>query len=168
MTMKYITTAVLALGAGVALGLSEDQAAPRKHVLQPIPGRKNWYTTTGPVQFKVGEKLQSDVDLPKGMVELAESSDKQSSKARALEQAAADAANANATAKATADALAAEIDGLNKTKAELTADLEALDKAKAELVAEVEALAKSLTEAKAKADADAAAAGKANLAPTKP
>lgn len=66
--MKYTTIAVLSLQAGVALGLTEAQAAPRAHALTPVPDRKGWYTTTAQVQFKVGEVFMCDDLLPKNLV----------------------------------------------------------------------------------------------------
>lgn len=68
--MKYVTTAALCLPAGTVLGLSEPQAAPRKHALCALPARKGWYTTTGPVQFKVGEQIAYEGALPKPVAQL--------------------------------------------------------------------------------------------------
>lgn len=141
--MKYITTAVLALGAGVALGLTEAQAAPRKHVLAPIPGRKNWYTTSGPVQFKVGEIILCDDELPKGLADAADTAEKKAAKARAQDQAKEAAAAADADAQARRDELAADIAALTQQKADLVAVVEALAKAKAD----AEALAKTVAKA---------------------
>lgn len=101
--MKYITLAVLSLQAGALLGLTESQAAARQTVLAPVPGRKGWYTTTGPVQFKVGEELLHDGELPKHLADAVESPDAQQAKARAKAR-----AKADAKAKAEAEALARE------------------------------------------------------------
>jgi hypothetical protein len=68
--MKYVTLGALTLPAGTVLGLSESQAAPRKHVLRAVPARKGWYTATGEVQFKIGEEITCDGDLPKHLAQL--------------------------------------------------------------------------------------------------
>lgn len=99
--MKYITIAVLSLQAGMLLGLTEAQAASRKTVLAPAPSRKGWYTTTGPVQFKVGEEILCDSDIPKHLADAVESPEAKQAKARAK-------AKADAKAKAEADAAAAD------------------------------------------------------------
>lgn len=65
--MKYVATAVVSFGAGSALGLTKPQADARVASLQPIEGRKGWYTTSAPVQFKRGEEFQHDGDLPKAI-----------------------------------------------------------------------------------------------------
>lgn len=95
--MKYITLAVLSLQAGTCLGLTEAQAASRKTVLAPVPARKGWYTTTGPVQFKVGEEIMHDGDLPKHLAHAVETPDAQQAKAKT---------KAKEAAKATVDAAA--------------------------------------------------------------
>lgn len=57
--MKYVTTAVIGFPAGVRLGLTEAQAAARKHALKPAVG-KGWYETTQAIEFKVGEPILLD------------------------------------------------------------------------------------------------------------
>ena len=104
--MKYTTIAVLSLQAGMLLGLTEAQAASRKTALAPIPTRKGWYTTTGPVQFKVGEEILCDSDIPKHLADAVESPDVSQAKARAKAKAKAK-ADAEAVAAAEAAALAA-------------------------------------------------------------
>lgn len=118
--MKYTSLAVVSFGAGVALGLSPAQAASRAAFIAPVPGRKDWYTTTGPVQFKLGEIFLFVGDLPKAMAEAMESPD--SPKAKSATRVKADAA---AKAKAEAEALARE-------QALVTEAAEAEAKAKAE------------------------------------
>lgn len=54
--MKYVTTAVTDFPAGVRLGLSEAQAAARKHALKSAGG-KGWFETTQAIEFKVGETI---------------------------------------------------------------------------------------------------------------
>lgn len=80
--MKYTTIAVLSLAAGATLGLTEAQAAARKTVLTPIAGRKDFYTTTGPVQFKVGEEISYDGDLPKHLAKAVKPASKHGDKAK--------------------------------------------------------------------------------------
>ena len=80
---KYTTCAVLALGAGVALGLTEAQAKVRKHLLDPTPGRKGWYTTTGPIEFKRGEQIETDCPLPKSLVDAVEDPQRSQREAKA-------------------------------------------------------------------------------------
>lgn len=65
--MKYTAQSVVSFGAGSDLGLSKPQADARIASLHPVDGRKGWYTTTAPVQFKAGEEFQYDGDLPKGV-----------------------------------------------------------------------------------------------------
>jgi hypothetical protein len=69
--MRYTTTAIVNLPVGVVLGLSESQAAARRHALEP-KGRKGTYVTTQPVQFKVGESLDYEGDLPKSLAQVLE------------------------------------------------------------------------------------------------
>lgn len=113
--MKYTTTEVLQLPAGVALGLTDAQAAARKHVLQPVPARKGWYTATAQVQFKRGEQFLHDGDLPKHLangVETPEEEKSRKAKAKADADAAAKAkaeAEVAAAAQAKADAEAAAL-----------------------------------------------------------
>ncbi|MES2685484.1 MAG: hypothetical protein V4706_01615 [Pseudomonadota bacterium] len=165
--MKYITTAVLALGAGVALGLTEAQAAPRKHALSPIAGRKNWYVTTGPVQFKIGETILSDAELPKALADQAETADKKAAKARAQQQAEESAGAELAEVKALNVRLTADVEALTKLNADLVAELQAVATAKAE-AAEADAKAKADAEAQAKVKADAdVATSKASTVGTK-
>lgn len=118
---RYITIAVLALGAGVALGLSDAQAALRKHALEPIPRRKGWYTTTSPVQFKAGEQIDTDGDLPKGLAEIVQDPQQAQREAKAKPKAKAEAEAPAAEESAKAEALAdsqAQLDAQAATAAE--------------------------------------------------
>lgn len=63
--MKFRAVAVVTVGAGAVLGLSGDQAAARRHSLDPVPGRDGWYVSHRPVQFKVGEEFDYEGELPK-------------------------------------------------------------------------------------------------------
>jgi hypothetical protein len=80
--MKYVVLAVLSFGAGVALGLSDVQAAARTAFISPVSGRKGWYLTTGLVQFKCGEEVLFDGELPKAMAGLVDSGDKPKAEVR--------------------------------------------------------------------------------------
>lgn len=99
--MKYITLSVLSLQAGAVLGLTAAQAALRQHVLTPAPGRIGWYTTTGPVQFKRGEAVLFEGDLPKHLAEAVDSPETRQTKAKAKAKAQ-QVANAEAEAAETA------------------------------------------------------------------
>jgi hypothetical protein len=60
---KYEVTAVSARLSGGVLGLTKEQAAPRLHNLKALPGGK--YEIVRPVEFKRGEVIGYDGDLPK-------------------------------------------------------------------------------------------------------
>lgn len=82
--MRYTAIAIVTLPAGAVLGLSESQAATRKHALEPGK-KKGFYTSTATVQFKVGESFHYDGDLPKGLADSLESEEsaRQVAKSRA-------------------------------------------------------------------------------------
>lgn len=63
--MKYQAIAVVTLGVGAVLGLTEAQAAARKASTTPIPGRKGMFLTTAQVQFKRGEEFLYEGELPR-------------------------------------------------------------------------------------------------------
>ena len=63
---KYIVTARLRLVCGV-LTLSADQANPRAHALKPLG--KNRFEIINPVEFKVGEEIGYEGDLPKSLAD---------------------------------------------------------------------------------------------------
>lgn len=69
---KYTTIAILSLQAGITVGLSHAQAAPRAHALKPIElndkTKMGVYQVTAPIQFKVGETIYTDADLNKSLV----------------------------------------------------------------------------------------------------
>lgn len=90
--MKLKALAVLSFPAGTSLGLSKAQAALRAHALQPDPERKGWYITTLPTQFKIGEVLHFDGDMPKSMIEDIDPQGNAADKA-AADKAAAESAN---------------------------------------------------------------------------
>jgi hypothetical protein len=155
--MKYTTIAVLTLASGSLVGLSEAQASARRTVLAPVAGRKGWYTALESIQFKRGEQIQCDADLPKALADLVETpesaQERKANKARAREQAEQAAAQAATAAEAFAQAKAKA-----KADAEAAANAAAEAEAKAKADAEAAALAADEAEAKAKADAEAAAA----------
>lgn len=70
---KMTTTAVLTLGAGVTVGLTAAQAAVRTHALKTLeapkdagkPGAIGKYAIVTPVQFKAGETIYIEGELPK-------------------------------------------------------------------------------------------------------
>ena len=68
--MRYRVTSPLTLGPGSLLGLTEAQAAPRAHAL--VAQGNGQYLTTAHLQFKAGEVIDCDGELPKGQAELAE------------------------------------------------------------------------------------------------
>lgn len=70
--MKYIAVAVVSFGSGAVLGLSKHQADARVASLQPVDGRKGWYASTSPVQFKRGEDFQYEGELPKAIASMLE------------------------------------------------------------------------------------------------
>jgi len=55
--LRYTTTAIVHIGAGIVLALDASQVSARSHALATVEGKKGLYRTTKPVQFKVGEKL---------------------------------------------------------------------------------------------------------------
>ena len=63
---KYIVTARLRLVCGVLI-LSAEQANPRAHALKPLG--KNRFEIINPVEFKVGEKIGYEGDLPKALAD---------------------------------------------------------------------------------------------------
>jgi len=63
---KYTTLAAITLPSGMVVGLAESQAAARKHLLAPAAG-KGQYVTRDMVQFKAGETLHIEGDLPKNL-----------------------------------------------------------------------------------------------------
>lgn len=65
---KYLIVAPATFGAGARLGLSKEQAAARAHALKEVA--KGVYVAQQPVQFKAGEVVGIDGDLPKVLAEL--------------------------------------------------------------------------------------------------
>lgn len=64
---KYLIVATATFGAGLRLGLSKEQAAARANALKEVG--KGVYVAQQPVQFKAGETVGIDGDLPKSLGE---------------------------------------------------------------------------------------------------
>lgn len=64
---KYLVVAPATFGAGARLGLSKEQAAARAHALKEVG--KGVYVAQQPVQFKAGETVGIDGELPKSLGE---------------------------------------------------------------------------------------------------
>jgi hypothetical protein len=67
-----VTARALELKKGALVGISEKQAARRMPFLKPVPKRSGWYELTGTVQFKRGETLQVEGDVPKALADTVE------------------------------------------------------------------------------------------------
>lgn len=67
----YKIIAPITLFAGT-VRLTDAQVIGRAHKLAPVPGKKDCYTITGPNQFKAGEVIGYDGDMPKNMASLVE------------------------------------------------------------------------------------------------
>lgn len=65
--MHYVVTATLRLPAGSVVGLSEAQAAVRRHALASVAERNGWYETLADLSFKVGEAIQYEGEMPKAL-----------------------------------------------------------------------------------------------------
>lgn len=70
--MKYQATAPITFNAGAVLGLTKDQASSRRPVIVPVQNKKDMYELIGPTQFKAGEILYFDGELPKHLAESVE------------------------------------------------------------------------------------------------
>lgn len=68
--MRYRVTSPLTIGPGTLLGLTDAQATPRAHAL--VAKGDGQYVTTAHLQFKAGEVVDHDGELPKSQAELAE------------------------------------------------------------------------------------------------
>lgn len=64
---KYLIVAPATFGAGARLGLSKEQAAARANALKEVA--KGVFVAQQPVQFKAGEVIGIDGDLPKALGE---------------------------------------------------------------------------------------------------
>jgi hypothetical protein len=65
--MKYTTAAVVKLPAGSVLGLSQAQAAARRHCVRALDGRAGWYRAIDELHLKPGEPVEFDGNAPKGL-----------------------------------------------------------------------------------------------------
>lgn len=68
--MKYTVIAPITLGPGSVLGLSDAQAAARSGCLNALG--KGKYEVKTAVQFKSGEVIHTDAELPKALAEAVE------------------------------------------------------------------------------------------------
>lgn len=111
--MHIIVTATLSLHAGAVVGLTEEQAARRAPFIKALPKRRGWYEVLAEIQFKRGEGIQYDGDVPKGLGEVVEAPKRKKGAAvdEDAEAKAKAAADADAKAKADADAAASGGDG---------------------------------------------------------
>lgn len=67
-----VTARALELKAGALVGISDKQAGRRKPFLEAVSKRPGWYRLTGTVQFKRGETLQIEGEVPKALAEVVE------------------------------------------------------------------------------------------------
>jgi hypothetical protein len=79
--MRVRATTTLPLGPGAILTLTGRQASRRAHALQHLGGDR--YQVTQPVQFKAGEELGVEGDLPKALADQIEGGDKPKAKGKA-------------------------------------------------------------------------------------
>lgn len=78
---KYLIVAPATFGASARLGLSREQAAARAHALREVG--KGVYVAQQSVQFKAGETVSVDGELPKALAELVEAPKAKKAKAPA-------------------------------------------------------------------------------------
>jgi hypothetical protein len=69
---KYTTQSLVTLPAGVRLELSKPQAQAREYALLRLGKTGHVYLTTAPVQFKAGEVIGCENDVPKALAALVE------------------------------------------------------------------------------------------------
>lgn len=69
---EYIIVAPATFNAGI-LGLTEEQAAVRRHALKKLADGR--YEVASPVQFKAGEKIGYAGEMPKTLGQLLETPD---------------------------------------------------------------------------------------------
>lgn len=111
---KYTVTAVSARLSSGVLELTKEQAAPRLHNLKSQG--KGLFEVVNPVEFKRGEVIGYDGDLPKALGDKLEVEEKAASKKRAAAEAKAK-AEAEAKDQEEAEARAkAEVEAENKAK----------------------------------------------------
>lgn len=68
--MRFKILATATFGPGTLLGLTAEQAGARAYALEPAG--KGLYRSKLPVQFKAGETISYEGDMPKAMAELVE------------------------------------------------------------------------------------------------
>lgn len=109
-TYKIIQPVTLTSGV---VRLTDEQARMRAHKLEAVKGKKGLYRITGPNQFKAGQEIGYEGDLPKTLATDMEAADadaetKKSTKAQA--KADAEAAKAKAEAEKAAAAARAKLE----------------------------------------------------------
>jgi hypothetical protein len=125
---KYIVTKPITLHAGV-VRLTKEQVRGRMHKLEPVG--KDSYRILASNQFKAGEEIGYEGDLPKNMAENLTTKEKIEAEAK---KAAAEADKAKAKAAKEAEKAAEKAaEEAAKAKAKLRADAEAEWKASAQL-----------------------------------
>lgn len=80
--MKYTVIAPITLGPGLVLGLSDAQAAARSGSLRALG--KGKYEVKAAVQFKAGEVIHTNAELPKALVEAVEMKKREKAEAAAV------------------------------------------------------------------------------------
>ena len=64
---RVTTLATVGFGPGAVLLLGDEQVAPRRHALQSLGGKR--YRVTARVEFKAGERMGVEGDIPKGLLD---------------------------------------------------------------------------------------------------
>lgn len=82
--MKVITTGTATFSPPCVLGLNKAQHAARAYALEKVKGG---YEVIKPVQFKAGETITLEGDIPKGMESVLEPADKSEAESKAKAEA---------------------------------------------------------------------------------
>jgi pyruvate/2-oxoglutarate dehydrogenase complex dihydrolipoamide acyltransferase (E2) component len=82
---KYSISKGVTLNPGTVLGLTDKQAASRAHALREV--KKGVFEVLSPVQFKIGEVIGYEGDLPRVIATALEDSDAKSEDAGKQEKA---------------------------------------------------------------------------------
>mgnify|MGYP003545336648 FL=1 len=80
--MKARVLATVSFAAGHRLALSEGQAKARRHALKKVGNGS--YITTAEVQFKAGETIGVEGDLPKALQALVDTGNARPARGRAV------------------------------------------------------------------------------------
>lgn len=84
---KILSPVVLREGV---VHLTEEQARGREHITEPVKDKKDHYHITGPNQFKAGQEIGYDGEIPKafaGAIEVAKKSGESAQPAPATQSA---------------------------------------------------------------------------------